>query len=241
MPSAGNRDLISRVEAVDLAFTGLWSNSINLKCGTLFFNQNLPNDVFFDKLTNMTCLDGKTLDDSLYLFQKYHTTPYVYTLNQPKFEEKLLEQNFKLYDTQYVLTKTPDSVMSSKARRISRAESMVWSETFCSAYNCCEWITSVDEIVKRSCDSIEYYVDESASSCVALYESNSMFGLYCLGTVPAMRKKGIAESLIDFAIDQVKRRNLEFLMLETYQRDKLLDFYFKLGFKEIYQKNIYTI
>jgi GNAT superfamily N-acetyltransferase len=100
---------------------------------------------------------------------------------------------------------------------------------------------SVDGIVKKSIPLVEYYVDDSISSCVALYEKNSILGLYCLGTIPSMRKKGLAISLIDFALSEVKKRNLESLMLETYQRDGLLDFYLKLGFKEIYQKNIYTI
>ncbi len=241
MSSTWNKDLISRIEAVDLGFTGLWSSSMNLRCGTFFFNQALPNDIFFDKLANITCLDDKTLDDSLRLFEKYNATPYLYVLNRPDLDEKLLQKNFKLYDIQHILIKTPNSETKSQAQRISHHDSMVWSKTFCSAYDCNDWISAVDAIVKKSIDSIEYYVDEQASSCLALYQSNSMLGLYCLGTIPEMRKKGHAASLIDYAIDQVKMRKLEFLMLETYQRDQLFDFYSKLGFKEIYRKNIYTI
>jgi ribosomal protein S18 acetylase RimI-like enzyme len=76
---------------------------------------------------------------------------------------------------------------------------------------------------------------------MALYEKNSLLGLYCLGTIPSMRRKGLAESLIGFAQSEVSRRKLKFLILETYQRDNLLGFYSKLGFQEIYRKNIYTI
>ncbi|MGB9003506.1 MAG: GNAT family N-acetyltransferase, partial [Nitrosotalea sp.] len=119
--------------------------------------------------------------------------------------------------------------------------SILWSKTFCNSYDCHDWLVPVDDIVKKSLSSIGYYVDDSISSCVALYEKNSMLGLYCLGTIPSMRKKGLAVLLIDFALSEVKKRNLELLMLETYQRDGLLDFYLKLGFKEIYRKNIYTI
>ncbi|HJT10585.1 MAG TPA: hypothetical protein VJ771_07370 [Candidatus Nitrosotalea sp.] len=231
---------MSRSEAVDLAFTGFWSNSVNLKCGTLFYNQNLPNDVFFNKLTKLTCLDDKILNESLNLFEKYNTVPYIYTLNNKDFEKKL-EKNFKLYDVQHVLIKIPKTATTRQARRISSHESLLWSEIFCNAYDCHEWIDSVDEIVKKSSSTIGYYVDESSSSCVALYESNSMLGLYCLGTISSMRKKGLAASLVEFALNQTKSHNLDFLMLETYGRDHLLDFYFKLDFEEIYQKNIYTI
>jgi GNAT superfamily N-acetyltransferase len=241
MSSARHKDLVSKSEAVDLAFTGFWSDSVNLKCGTLFFNKNLSNDIFFDKLTKLTCLEDETLAESLRLFEMYSTKPYVYTLDSPEFEKKLLEQNFMLYDVQHVLAKIADSTTTCQAHRVSYDESLLWSKIFCDAYDCHEWISSVDKIVKKSSNSVEYYIDRSSSSCVALYESNSILGLYCLGTVPSMRKKGLAESLIDFSLNQTKSRNLEFLMLETYGRDKLLDFYSKLGFKEIYRKNIYTI
>ncbi len=241
MSSTGNKDLIARSEKVDSAFTSFWSNSINLRCGTIFFNPDLPNDVFFDKLTNLTCLDDETLGDSLQLFETYRTIPYVYTLNNPEFDKKLIDRNFKLYDIQHVLIRNQNSAVTSNVNRVSSKESMTWSEIFCRAYDCYEWIAYVDKIVKKSLDSIEYYLDESSGSCVALYESNSLLGLYCLGTLPNMRKKGLATSLIEFASNQTKQRDLEFLMLETYQKDKLLDFYLNLGFKEIYQKKLYTI
>ena len=65
--------------------------------------------------------------------------------------------------------------------------------------------------------------------------------MYCLGTIPEKRKKGLAKLLINYALNKVKSRNLDFLMLETYQRDGFLDFYSKLGFEKVYEKKIYTI
>ncbi|MGI0101097.1 MAG: GNAT family N-acetyltransferase [Nitrosotalea sp.] len=241
MSSIGNNNLISQLEEVDKSFTGLWANSTTLKCGTFFFNPDLLNDIFFDKITSITCISDEMIDDALALFAKHGTIPYFYTLNYPELEEKLIKKNFRPYDIQHVFTKIPDLSKTSKVRKISSDDSMLWSKTFCDAYDCHDWITPVDGIVKKSISSIEYYVDDSISSCVALYEKNSTLGLYCLGTIPGMRKKGLANSLIDFALNEVKKRNLELLMLETYQKDGLIDFYLKLGFKEIYQKNIYTI
>ena len=241
MSSIGNSTLISRLEEIGNSFTGLWASSETLKCGTLFFNPDLSNDIFFDKLTNITCIDNEMLDDALTLFAKRRTTPYVYALNNPELEDLLLEKNFRLHEVQHVLVKVPDSSRNPKVRMISIDDSTIWSKTFCNAYDCPDWLESVNGIVKKSISSIGYYVDNSISSCVALYEKNSMLGLYCLGTIPNMRKKGLAAMLIDFALSEVKRRNLELLVLETYKRDGLLDFYSKLGFKEIYQKNIYTI
>jgi GNAT superfamily N-acetyltransferase len=241
MSNTGNRIVIPEVEENDLGFTCLWSQATNLECGTMFLNPEFPNDIFFDKLTNVTCTSESMIDEALVLFHKYNTTPFVYSLNYPKLEELLRKRNFTHYDTQYVLKKNNTSQDTPNVFRIINDDSMLWSKTFCNAYDCYEWITPVDKIVRNSLSSIEYCLDESISSCMALYEKNSILGLYCLGTIPSMRKKGIAESLINFAQSEVSRRKLKFLMLETYQKDNLLDFYLKLGFQEIYQKNIYTI
>ena len=241
MSSIGNRTVISEVEENDLGFSRLWSQSTNLECGIMFFNPDLSNDVFFNKLTNITCISESMIDESLAVFHKYKITPFFYSLNYTELEEIFQKRNFIQYDIQHVLKKNNTSKKTTNVYRITDTDSMLWSKTFCDAYGCYEWILPVDRIVKNTLSSIEYYVDESISSCMALYEKNSLLGLYCLGTIPSMRRKGLAESLIDFAQNEVNRRKLKFLMLEIYEKDSLLDFYSKLGFQEIYQKNIYTI
>jgi len=241
MPGTGNRTVISEVEENDLGFSRIWSQSTNLECGTMFINPELPNDIFFNKLTNITCISESMIDEALAVFRKHKTIPYFYSLNYPELEEIFQKRSFIQYDTQHALKKNSTSKKTTNVYRITDADSMLWSKTFCDSYDCYEWILPVDRMVKNTLSSIEYYVDESISSCMALYEKNSLLGLYCLGTIPSMRRKGLAESLIDFAQNEVNRRKLKFLMLETYEKDNLLNFYSKLGFQEIYQKNIYTI
>ena len=239
MSGSGAGDLISRVEDLDLAFTGLWANSVKMDCGTLFFSDEMPNDVFFDKFAGITCLDEKTINDLLALFEQHHTVPYFYLLEREDLEELLKRKGFKLYDTQHVLAKAP-SHSDKVAFRISQGEARRWAETFCRAYDCMDWLGPVKAAVGNTATSIEYYLDKSKGSCMALYEKNLILGLYCLGTVPSMRKMGLAASLVEFAAGEAKRRGLEVLMLETYQRDGLVNFYTRLGFREIYRKKIYT-
>jgi hypothetical protein len=59
--------------------------------------------------------------------------------------------------------------------------------------------------------------------------------------MPDKRNRGTATSLIDFASGEVNSKNLEFLMLETYGKDNLLEFYSKLGFERVYSKTVFTI
>ena len=235
--------MISKIEENEFGFTSIWSKMTKLECGFFFANPNLPNDLFFDKLTHITCLSKKMIDEALVLFEKNKTQPFVYVLDTQKLEELLLKKNFRLYDTHHILRKSMSSeVEHDPVHHITRKDSLLWTEVFCKSYDCLDWTEEVNSIVHNSVSDVEYLVDSDYNaSCVALYEKNSILGLYCLGTIPEYRKKGFAKSLINYALNQVLHKNLDFLMLETYARDNLLEFYFNLGFEQIYEKKVYTI
>ncbi len=231
--------MIQQIESNDLGFTGLWSNATKLECGILFLNQKLADDVFFDKLTDITCTSEDMIDESIGYFQKNHSVPYVYSLNYPELDYLLEKKGFTRYDVQHVLKRTR-SVKKTNAMKITRDNIDLWTRIFCEAYDCPNWSSHVTSILENTLDSVDYVVDESGSSCMALYEINSILGLYCLGTVPSKRHRGTATSLIDFALYQADSKNLT-LILETYEKDHLLEFYSKLGFEQVYCKTVYTI
>jgi GNAT superfamily N-acetyltransferase len=233
--------MIEKIESNDLSFTGFWSAPVQLDCGTLFLNPKLANDIFFDKLTNVTCISEKMISNSVEQFKKSGSKPYIYVLDYPEFEDFLKKKGFICYDTQHVLKKRSSSSKISNVKKITSDNTAVWTKIFCEAYDCQDWAEHVNSILKNSLSFIDYFVDESNSSCVALHEKNAILGLYCLGTIPSRRKLGFASSLIDFALYQVYSRNLQFLMLEVYEKDNLLQFYSKLGFESIYKKIVYTI
>ncbi len=233
--------MISKTEEVDSAFSEIWSNKKRLECGDLFLNSHLPNDIFFNKLTNVTCLSESMINETIQEFKKIHSRIFVYSQNYPEFENFLLKHSFIHYDNQYVLKKDKTHSSKREIEKISLHNSMIWSEIFCKAYDCVDWLQSVDSIVKNSTSQIAYYVDKTHSSCMALIEKNSILGLYCLGTIPERRGQGLASNLIDFALQKVNNENLDFLMLEVYRKDNLLEFYKKLGFEVLYEKKVYTI
>jgi GNAT superfamily N-acetyltransferase len=233
--------MISKIESNDAGFTGIWSDVVKMDCGLLFLNPKRADDVFFNKLSSVTCIDENMVKTSVERFQKNHCTPYVYLSNYPEFESMLEKKGFVYYDTQHALTKNTLPQKKSDAIKITHDTIGIWTGIFCDAYDCHEWSQTVSCILEKSLDSVDYFVDKSHSACVALYETGSVLGLYCLGTVPSKRNHGMASLLIDYALHEVHSRHLEFLMLETYERDNLLEFYSKLGFQKVYHKKIYTI
>ncbi len=230
-----------KIEEIDSAFSEIWSKNKKMECGDLFLNSNLKDDVFFNKLTNITCLSESMINDAIHEFKKHSSKVFVYSLNYPELDKFLLARNFVYYDTQYVLKKDSHSSKTKEPEKISPTKSMIWASIFCNSYDCMDWLETVDSIVKNSASQIEYYVDTTHSACMALIAKSSILGLYCLGTIPEKRKLGLASSLIDFALWKVKQEKLDFLMLETYGKDNLLKFYERLGFENLYYKTVFTI
>ncbi len=231
--------MIQRIESNDIGFTGTWSNIIKLDCGILFLNQNLSDDIFFDKLAGITCVSEDMIDKAMGYFQKNNSVPCVYSLNNPELDCLLEKKGFQRHDIQHALKRTR-SATKTNTKKITRDNVDLWAGIFCQAYDCLGWKDTVISILKNTLDSIDYIVDESGSSCMALYEKDSILGLYCLGTVPSKRHNGTAASLIDFASYYANSKNLT-LILETYEKDNLLEFYSKLGFEKVYKKLVYTI
>jgi GNAT superfamily N-acetyltransferase len=233
--------MIQQIESNDNGFTGVWSDTIHLDCGLLFLNPKLVDDVFFDKLTGVTCISQTMIDKSVEQFQKNHSKPYVYSLNYPEFENLLRKKGFTYHDTQHVLKKRATPTKKSDAIKITSDNTTLWASIFCKSYDCLDWAGSVNSILENSLHHVDYFVDKSHSSCMALYQKDFILGLYCLGTMPDKRNQGNASTLIDFALYEANSRNLEFLILETYEMDGLMEFYSKLGFEKLYHKTVFTI
>ncbi|HEX5456834.1 MAG TPA: GNAT family N-acetyltransferase [Candidatus Nitrosotalea sp.] len=233
--------MISKIEANDSGFTGIWSKPLKLDCGTLYLNPKLADDLFFNKLSNVTCIDDSMIEKSIAYFQKNNTIPYVYSLNYPQFQTLLEKKGFVYHDTQHTLKKSTLPQRKPDVIKITSDTISIWTGIFCDAYDCREWSKTVSSILEKSISSVDYFVDSSQSACMALYQTESVLGLYCLGTIPSKRNHGMASLLIDFALHEVRSRHLEFLMLETYEKDNLLEFYSKLGFEKVYHKTVYTI
>ena len=134
------------------------------------------------------------INDVIEIFHENNMRPFVYILNNQMLEELLLKKNFKIYDTQHVLKKSalPNN-KNFPVHHIEKKDSFLWAEIFCKSYDCYDWVDEVNRIVRDSFSQVEYFIDEEHNaSCVALFEKNSILGLYCLGTIPEKRKKGLA-------------------------------------------------
>jgi GNAT superfamily N-acetyltransferase len=72
---------------------------------------------------------------------------------------------------------------------------------------------------------------------MALYRSENILGVYCVGTLPRHRRTGVASSLLSFASRIARDEGLS-LVLQTFSEDGVEGFYAKRGFGRIYEKEV---
>ena len=66
-------------------------------------------------------------------------------------------------------------------------------------------------------------------------------GLYCLGTLPEHRDKGVATAMIKASLDISRQNGNDCIFVQTLADEGLEKFYLKLGFKQVYEKVIFVL
>jgi len=77
--------------------------------------------------------------------------------------------------------------------------------------------------------------------CCLLFPTNEALGVYCLGTDPRYRNRGIASSIIDYAITYAKMNGFDFIGLQALHSDRIQGFYQRRHFKKVYTNTIYSL
>jgi GNAT superfamily N-acetyltransferase len=75
--------------------------------------------------------------------------------------------------------------------------------------------------------------------CLALFRSDKVCGVYCLGTHPDFRKMNVASTMLDLSRRLAAKEGRK-LILQTILSDSLESFYLKLGFTRLYLKDVFV-
>ena len=85
----------------------------------------------------------------------------------------------------------------------------------------------------------EHDSEFEASGCTLLHRfPNDFLGIYCVGTLPQSRNRGIASSMIKKAEDFAAKIGCKYLTLQTLAYDGVTPVYQKLGFEIDFERNI---
>lgn len=120
-----------------------------------------------------------------------------------------------------------------------------WCTTYLLAfYGDAEKIDAVTKVARRMSGNKDVRMllamhGESPAGALAMYRSDGAEGLYCVGTAPDFRQRGVATTMID-AAHSMARREGEALILQTLLSDSVEPLYLGLGFRRLYLKSVMT-
>ena len=225
----------------------------------MLLNPVFSGDPFFNHLTLKEIGDSNsnedTLDKAITIFKKNGLSPTVFVpeyFQSGHIDELLKKNGFKLIDILITLRYNQSiSVLEHEEEiiRINSKDNLLgkWVNVFSRSFNTPRsWNTETQRIIERISALSNYSLyaaveNNEVTGVGARLSRDKVSGLYCLGTNPANRKKGVATSIVRKAIqDTVLDGDTDFC-LQTLKSDKLSEFYRKLGFKVAYKKKIYAV
>lgn len=235
------------MERNENGFVSLWTDKVKLDCATLYANSVMNDDPFFNRVADINCKEfDAMLDNAEKEFSTRNVKPFVHCLSNEQLMQILEKRGYVWLDTVIVLlyegrykSEYPPEISVKKASHDNMKD---WVDAFCLSFDSENWRV---EIAKRVSDAIDHlhlyvaYVRNVPVGCVALFEANSLLGLYCLGTLEKHRGKGIATALISVSTEIAEKNNLR-LFLQTFKTQGLIRYYVKRGFTQVYAKEIYT-
>lgn len=89
----------------------------------------------------------------------------------------------------------------------------------------------------RDVTLLESRVKGETAGVLAIYRTPGMAGVYCVGTVPEQRKRGVATGLLAEA-REIASREERALVLQTLKSDGALALYLNRGFVPMYSKRV---
>jgi ribosomal protein S18 acetylase RimI-like enzyme len=198
---------------------------------------------------------------------KLSTTLFVENFWERKgqFEKCAVDAGYRITDKMEILSKTltrssgelaPEPTKSrgghSRDFEVSYTDDYEsWNGVFMSSYSIPpHWR---DELIRREkkillSNSAKFVLakdlanDSIPCGCLLTFSSGpsgNYLGIYCVGTVPEERGKGVAREMLDFVERNALKQGQKVLTLQTLKSDGVASMYKKTGYKTEFERNIY--
>lgn len=205
--------------------------------------------------TSLLITDAKRISFSnkLDCFFSIHDDPDYLEINTT-----LKLQHFSYIDTMLVFSVDLDAIPTEDdksdydpnvSQLIANDQSSIctWIDLFCESFQIEDWKEQVRDLIMSNYQNFDLLVSKIRinleyipAACATLYCSKRVMGLYCLGTLPKFRRKGLALQIVKSSISRAKTRGMKFFFVQTFLSDGFADIYEKAGLQLAYRKRIYA-
>lgn len=251
-------ELWVRLEANEEGFFSLWCEVLDLGSALVLSNPDFQGDPAFNHVTRIRVEDEDVEDVIERCFQLFHSLGikpffYVSPLTRPwNFGDHLGRRGLKLQDTMLVMRMVnpspyryhePEDMVRVEEVDPSKLDS--WIEVFVRAFSIPKsWRKEVGRraekvLEDKDCILLLGLLEGEACGSMALYSSRGAKGVYCLGTEPRFRGKGVATELLRSAARMTEEDTN--LCLQCLGSENLEEFYVKRGLRTEFVREIYSI
>lgn len=173
--------------------------------------------------------------------------PLTVTVNQScsSARKTLTNSGYRTSETMIsmVLSRHPRIVGNAevRVREMSARTVDEWAEAYLlSFYEDRTLLPHTSRVVRRlvrnrSASLLEARLGKAVAGVLAVFRTPRLAGVYCVGTVPSFRRKGVAGALLAQA-SEIAAAEGRRMMLQTLTSDDAEGFYKKRGFVELYRK-----
>lgn len=242
---------IDNLNENESSFCSLWSRTHQkIDCVELFLNPKLGDDYFFNRLNIKNSCHNITdiLNSIKSSHTNYHDTLYLHLICN---NENCVKFNFPKFGTMKILGLDVNRYVFESDHIdidvIDRNHLYIWIDIFCKSFDSVHIKDEVTNIISKHYQKLTLLVAHhnlgkvnSFAGCCLLYEKKESIGLYCLGTIPHFRRKGVARELIASAVRIAKDNDHNLLIVQTLTKEGFDELYKKLGFRTIYEKMVYS-
>jgi ribosomal protein S18 acetylase RimI-like enzyme len=185
------------------------------------------------------------------VFAEHGSDSYIFIQNLRRYENlrTIIERrNYSIVDKMSILEVSSFSANINpkvKVDIIEENEIDEWSETYLiSFYGETKMLSTVRKIVNKLVQNKDVSLmlakfQGSPIGTLAIFRSEDINGVYCLGTRPSSRNLGAASTMLRSAYEMSVKEKARFV-LQTMLSDSIEEFYLKLGFIKRYTKDFFN-
>ena len=256
------RDLIEENES---EFSSLWAQRFKeIECADFYVNADFPGDYFFNKTKILSpCSNTHLLiTQAKRIFFSNNLDCFIHSHEGLEFENTnniLEEAGFSCVDTMLIFSTGQDTlhITESKSRyetdlvqilTVDKESVSIWVDVFCKAFNAEDWYSQIYNVTATNYSrfNLQLLMIRSDSvfvpaACTLLFCHKKVLGLYCLGTLPKFRRKGLASQILKSSILTARDKGMKLFFAQSFRNDGYATMYNKAGLDMEYKRRVYAL
>lgn len=244
MANPTNRDL----ELNELGWMGSSSNVTWFGGNVYLIHSTQFHEYWFNRAGFLECVGSASEAGAVEAeFTERGLAPHFFVQEQcSEILESLVRRGYQKVDAMSVLTlEKPTFANNAEIRVVPVGQDGLdgWAKVYLlSFYGDLELESAVVKSLsplagKAGVDLLEAKIGDTTAGVVATFRSPGLLGVYALGTLPSMRNRGVAGTLLHEA-SRMADHEKRMVVLQTIVSDAVESFYLKGGFRRRYLKHL---